>query len=850
MPTLIYSPAIKVHVATSKGILDLSEDITTWKLDLRENGVHVFSFQLQNARRKYDGRILPMDRISVGLKRINWLQNMTGYLNDGPIFQAWPGTLDLTASCTLKALQFLYWDSQTNQSFDLITSALKNPETMADGASGLTRLAVSSLQKVAKWGEKPHEQRIHIGKVPKEWYTKFAEKVGKQIQDDLGIYQAIGGQHVLNGAGSGSTAQIPAGRYGGHSWNLVQARNASTIMNTIVSKMNINDDDDVLTMALMCSMQEASLLNQYNPNVPGSESYQHDDKAGTDHASVGLFQQQVPMWGPVSVCQNPESATKNFIDRLMGNLKLLPPRAKRDFGQLVQGVQRSAFPDAYTQWEPDAKAMVAAFHKLQKAAPQVPFGTVDLGGNAKSTGSMVARVATNLIAAHKTNPIRYQLGNDDPDTTPIDSVTTLDCSSLVDWVYYNATGHHLYSAGEGRTVVSTILAKSTQIPLDLAKYIQGAVLIKGPNDHVAVSVGDGSTCVAAKTDSAPPGQQVVAGDPIDGNGFNIGGLLPGIDYTQSATTQDAARKLQQVLSLSKTPPLAPALPNSGASDVVGVGTPASDPFQSLINGLYFNNQADGLMGSAFGGPVALINDQPFLPWLQNVINASMRSFCSAPNGDFIAWFPDYFGIWKTGAVMNIEPIELQDFTVYWSDQQIVTHQFVLGNPGATTFDSSSGGVGFQSGVALELSALANSTSGVATMDYPEIFKAIYGDVSDSGFIDAFLERFGARPDVQQMPYIHQGTPEFFMALYLFMQRWAGMFTASIPMTFMPELFPGMLLRIPEFGFQAYVRGVTHTGVYGQNGGFTTTVDVCAPSVIGGKNKDNLMALLPKGGPRR
>jgi hypothetical protein len=65
--------------------------------------------------------------------------------------------------------------------------------------------------------------------------------------------------------------------------------------------------------------------------------------------------------------------------------------------------------------------------------------------------------------------------------------------------------------------------------------------------------------------------------------------------------------------------------------------------------------------------------------------------------------------------------------------------------------------------------------------------------------------FGARPDVQQMPNVPHGRPS---------SSWPSTCSCSagpgssppVPMTFMPELFPGMLLRIPSYGFQAYVQG--------------------------------------------
>src|SRR3954447_8997751 len=105
MPTLIYTPAIRAHImpgTKDARPIDISEDLINWQVILRENAPHTFTFKLQNQSRKYDGTFAPMDRISVAMKRINWLQVFTGYLNTAPIFQAWPGTLDLTATCTLK----------------------------------------------------------------------------------------------------------------------------------------------------------------------------------------------------------------------------------------------------------------------------------------------------------------------------------------------------------------------------------------------------------------------------------------------------------------------------------------------------------------------------------------------------------------------------------------------------------------------------------------------------------------------------------------------------------------------------------------------------------------------------
>jgi hypothetical protein len=97
-----------------------------------------------------------------------------------------------------------------------------------------------------------------------------------------------------------------------------------------------------------------------------------------------------------------------------------------------------------------------------------------------------------------------------------------------------------------------------------------------------------------------------------------------------------------------------------------------------------------------------------------------------------------------------------------------------------------------------------------------------------------------------VPSVQQGRPEFFMALFLFMRRWADQFQAEVPMTFMPELWPGMILRLPEFNFQAYVTEVRHVVQYGEGGGFRTFARIIAPSRITQKEND-VFGLLPLGG---
>lgn len=866
MATLAYAPAIQAHIRLIDGsIVDISNDLVSWTLTLRENAPHTFDFKLQNTRRKYDGQFAPMCAITIRLKRIKWVQVFTGYLNDSPVFQAWPGTLDMSATCTLKRCQFWFWDPTTSPAQQLAQSAMAvQPGDATTGDNGLQRLIVDGLTQVNKWPK----DRIHIGQVPNDWF-KIISSVIKQIGVDEALYNTLGSSYTLSGETSGLAVPLPpGGDYDGESFDAAQARNASLVYSALLS-MGITSDS-IMIMTFMCIFDESHFRMYANANNPASLTIPHD-AVGSDHGSVGLYQQQVggapnstANWGTVQQLMDVSTSTQKFVNALIKKLPMstasrggdsLPlPISTSQYGYFVQAVQGSAGDGSnYQAFLGAAQALLAALQKAATAAGATA-GTVNgsqvIGPGVAAgpaSGGQIAKVAQNLIESRTSDPIHYReggpAGQDDPANTPLDQVTYLDCSSLVDWVYYHTTGNWLSGTKGQRTNVAAQISKCKLISVDAAANVQGALLLKGPNDHVGISLGDGKNHVAAHEPGIPLIDQVNI-SPIAGNGFNIGGLLPGIDYSQAAGTQTAAQLLNQ--AGVKTSGL--AVPLTSVADpglATSTGNVSSD-LGSLLNQILFTTDTSGI-GQALGGPIALINDVPFLPWLQNVTNAAMRSFCSAPNGDFIAWFPDYFGYWGTCGAMDIELIELQDFQVQWSDQQIVTHQYVLGGVGVASLDFSSGAIGAGPSQLTDLVHVAQGSSGIASFDFPEIFSLIYGQTLPQSVLDQYLARFGGRPDVQQMPYVPKGAPEFFMATYLFTQRWASQFTASIPLTFMPELFPGMLLRIPDYGFQAYVQQVVHSGSYGEGGNFSTQVSVCAPSNIGKPDRNDLLSLLPIGG---
>ncbi|KAF9351230.1 hypothetical protein BGX26_010723 [Mortierella sp. AD094] len=96
------------------------------------------------------------------------------------------------------------------------------------------------------------------------------------------------------------------------------------------------------TVAIATALVESNILVYCNKKVPGSCSLSHD-AVGSDHLSVGIFQQQSPMWGTAKKCMDPVSSTGMFYKALKG----VKGWASLPIGTAAQRVQRSEYPNRY-----------------------------------------------------------------------------------------------------------------------------------------------------------------------------------------------------------------------------------------------------------------------------------------------------------------------------------------------------------------------------------------------------------------------------------------------------------------------------------------------------------------------
>ncbi|WP_344571160.1 C40 family peptidase [Kitasatospora viridis] len=818
------------------GIVDVSDDLVTGTLVRRSDGVSTFSFSLQNARRKYDRIFTPNDRIAVQMKRLQWVQVFTGYLNSVPLVTAWPRVVNLTASCSLKRLQYWYWDSYSEASQLMVNQALidaRKDSGISDG--GMTNVILTILKKVVGWPE----HKVHIARIPDNWF-KVVEKLAKQVNDQVDaadkqvrqMLASIGGSSIGGSSGAGGVSNVLNGAYAGETFPADGLRNAETIYNVGRKRGSATE---TITAALMAAIQESTLGSDPNSKTPNL------------FGNVGIFQMRPGnYWGSLAQVTDVATAAERWFKEWDDKVG---PTSKLTLGQQCEKVEVSGMdPEAtYGRHQRAAAAMVSA---MSSSPGGTSPGTSSLTSRpmGATSGLVLAQTAVDLCNKWPDIPYTQQYGGTQEAVLLGSPPPGLDCSSFVQSIYLRALGSLYNLPRVAADQAKWCRDQGQQVTVDVALRTPGALVFKGSSldsiHHVEMSLGDGRSTIGAHRQGAQP-HEVGANPADDPSYWDYGGFLPRISYTTDGGGV--------VATGTGSPTGAPTPPQFTTGDQIPGYNP-DDPFDKMFGDNAWlpvmSTQTDGnfFLSQALSGPRALLNDQPLLPYLKNVFTSTMRSFSSAPNGDLVAWYPDYYGMWGTAATMVIEPIEVRDFTVNWSDDFLVTHQFaVVSSLNGNQFNvatGESGNLGFIENMAL-------FTTGVVNIDIPAVWSALFGlDLSDDEAqkLSSWIkDRFGARPDYQEMPGLVGPKAELFAAIFLFLRQFAYQYSASVPLTFMPEVWPGMLIKIPAFDFQAYVTTVTHQFQFGEGGSFTTDLTIAAPARLSRQGPSSLLGLPVAGG---
>lgn len=297
-------------------------------------------------------------------------------------------------------------------------------------------------------------------------------------------------------AGKGAAPSVP-----GLDAPSVQIPNAETIVATGIS-MQVPARGQIV--ALATALRESNLVN----------------RSSGDRDSLGLFQQRPSQgWGTAAQIMDPVHASTEFYDHLLK----VSGWQQLTVTQAAQAVQKSAYPDAYAQYEPLATALQSALIKAldpmadpaatssgqSTATPgtsatasssgcgtdgtqygPIPPGTVPAGYQVPADAPTAVKTAIRWAMGQLGTS--YQWGGSCADAhSSTDLMGHCDCSSLVQQAYKAAgvtLGRTTYlQVTEGRAISVAHLQASDLLPGDLL-FTEGSASAPG---HVGIYMGDG-----------------------------------------------------------------------------------------------------------------------------------------------------------------------------------------------------------------------------------------------------------------------------------------------------------------------------------------------------------------------
>lgn len=902
-PRLVYSPKAYVFTKHPSGeILNFTPYVTGGRVQRLVDQASTAQVSMRNPQKRFtiptSPTFHPMDPITIFLERIQGfpVQVFTGYLDDTPYYQMYPGVITINATCTLKRLMYTYWDPSLPyinaflQKYGWINNngaltnvpALGNTGTVAQGKAGalqdgsIGKLLWAILTDVGDW----NDTNIWIENLPSGdngIANRMAMLMAQLATDEQNaatefntfMESIVGSSSFGSGGGAGGAAAN--GLTNGGNLTVegqpISQQQLDVVNIALGEGVTLGSPKNGMIACIYAGMGESGLGS--NPGTfagtggaqgvwqaqPGDYNNGRDTQAmanafytgGKDFRASGAI-----------VCANRGDPPWMIANEVEANQVWNNTRgdsyANRWPGGQAQGIaEATAIVNAYLAHNgplgtntpgttPSAVNGVGApiassvspttANPLTTQAGSAP-GTSTTGAAGGQTTVINAMISAAATIANKDYP--YAFGGGHPQAgTPSQgpatesggpSVLGYDCSGSVAAVL-SAAGLWTQGSSVPRDdgIISQLLSQNIIAP-GPGSGTPECTLYDNPSVHIFMRLDGkfwGTSDGQNGNHSQPNGGAGWLNDShpdASSSSFNQYHILPSI--LSRATTYQGPTG-------SGTAPPATGASATGTSTSSILSQSSAEAFTAEIN---FPSIADMttamILGSAHKG---LMHDQQLLPFIQQLSQASMRSFQSLPNGDFFAFYPDYFG--ETNhrkPYWEIRDIEILDGGIRLNDQSLVTHEYAVGD---NTYPVNNELINmlFSAGTITVFNAFMDPSA--VSIDSKKQLKGGMADVMSQTEAIDFIKRYGARPQVQDFPMVRSPLYEMFLAYQNFLLAWSNQFSTPFQFTFMPEVFPGGKVAFPDHGIQMYVQSVTHSWDYAESG-FTTDAVLSAPAAMAG-----------------
>lgn len=788
----------------ARKLYDVTNDIITGNVGLTVNAMHSLNFTLANPRGKYVNLFLPNDRIVLFLRRIRPIQVFTGLLNRVPAATSRKDEeVQFTASCQIKRLSNQFWDPYLV--FHQEKLWRQTPEFILHYL----------VEEVGKWN--PKDVYIQPMKDTEFWNQLSSigisiSGMGGAVAENLGIGSGAtpGGTDLTNGnaidaqnldnylfgknaafAGHGQEFVAAGKKYnvnpalpvaiGGHesAWGRqgVVTNHPYNAWGRKASGggwMTFNNWAEAIE-------NETSYLTQYL--TPGGKFY----RDGTIHGIGMIYCEDADRPGGwidtitklfqeiMTNCGSPQATSGSTLNT--ERLDALDRRSPTTGNTTEDQTPSEGRENKGSLWD-----RLAGLDGASDGTATVTDENVD--PNAPSNAASQSKRNVIVAEAYAQIGKPYNVGSTGPDA--------FDCSNFVKWCYakagldmpaptWSAVDHMKsmntyidYSNTDPAQAIQDFLSKAQ--PADVIEWYGSRGL--NPPDHTGIYVGNG--------------KMVHAGNPVKEQSV------------EEYHNWQVSKRGKGIWGL-------------GTHKEIGgnyVGDPSGAGGDNTLGVMNWQGFTLDQRAELYTGLYQLAVSDRLLPSILEVGKWGMYNINSDGTGRFIARWVDYFGeepdaSGRKGPHFRIEPIEIVRGNIYITDDNLVTHQFVIGDV------VQNGSIGLEDW--LQMNDDGNPQVGIAAFDMPRmgIMNATEWTAED------FIRRFGFRPGIDQMMICINMAQVQFMAEYLFRYKWANNVIGSIETTFLPEVRPMMIVSIPMWEMQFFVESVSHT--FGPQFGTTITL---------------------------
>jgi hypothetical protein len=848
----VYSPKVYAFVRTEwapKGF-DISDYIVRGNVHRVQNAASTAEIELRNPDKMFthpgNPTFRPMDPITIFLTRVKDrpVQVFTGYLDTTPYIQLFPGTVTLKATCTLKRLLHTFWDPSLPYVFDgflreygwnlnpktgeMFSEALYDGPTLSassralnDGSFG--QLLFGVMKEIGGWTD----DTIYIEKLPdgKNGSADIVEKVtaiyNSIAKDNEPIKGSI--ETLLRGLiGTGS-----AGAGGGPLGDVGTAEGGPKKFQTAANKWGKKLGVPPHILMGIAEVETGFGANN-GPSSAGARGYM---QFMPQTRAFYLKKYGVDAWGSIDEAVH---AAALYL-RAAG---------------IASDVRKAIYAYNHAEWYVDD--VLKAAEKYKGAEDDDQTGGPPIDNTSEKDAKDNSRAKGAAPKDGTTDPDKESESADE------DRDKLLDASKLKG--RFGSGLAALDGAGKGLLPI----ARLAQIMSDGQIDVSAGRIHHDPGTQHELGLAldlaiAGVSSPEPKKDAlykviqrlVPICKQIIYRNTAYFDGQKQAyGATDHMDHIHVSIYPKYKDDPEGVAAAVVKAMNGEKLGDVGTGDSDGPATGSGDSTNASAFAAYLNLPGVFDVAEAIGlaGQKSLLNDQPLFPFVQQLAQGSLRNFQSMPNGNFYAFFPDYFGgFGHRTPYWLIDDIEILDGRIDLTDEFLATHVYIVGD---INFDQridlldrlQSGGVmdlesAFKSGFIklADTQASGDSSAGLGVEE-----------VMNRENVLKFLQRYGARPYKEELPMIRSPFFEAFLAYQKFMQLWAKQFSTQFQFTFMPELYPGGIVGLPDHGIQLYVEEVIHTFDY--ESGFTTEAMLSSPAAMthAAAGPDNISAGMVRG----